>query len=184
VRGIESNPERIKNAEDALTFGAFLFTHNIQVTFLAFSLCALTLIGGMTILFYNGMILGAVAGMYLLDGEALFFFAWVGPHGALELPAIVFGGAAGLRLGKALFAPGIYSTASALRAAFTPVWRMLVWAMTTLVFAGMIEGSFSQFSAKTVPYPFKLSFALLLFIALLAFLFYKRKTELTAEVRR
>ena len=97
VARIESSEERIDSVGDAAAFGASLYTHNIQVSFLAFTLGALTLVGGIAILFYNGVILGAVAGMYWLDGVQGFFFAWVGPHGALEIPAIVFGGAAGLR---------------------------------------------------------------------------------------
>ena len=85
------------------------------MAFLAFSLGALTIAGGILLLFYNGVILGAVATMYILDGVPLFFFAWVGPHGALELPAIIFGGAAGLVAGRALLMPGDLSRAASLR---------------------------------------------------------------------
>ena len=106
VERIEASDERIESVGDAAAFGASLYTHNIQVSFLAFALGALTIVGGLVILFYNGAILGAVAGMYWLDGVHGFFFAWVGPHGALEIPAIVFGAAAGLRLGHALWLPG------------------------------------------------------------------------------
>ena len=85
---------------------SFLFSHNIQVSFLAFSLGALGLVAGWLLLFYNGVTLGAIAALYLLDDVQVFFLAWVGPHGSLEIPAIVFGGAAGLRLGQALLFPG------------------------------------------------------------------------------
>ena len=101
--------------------------------------------------------------MYFLDGVTTFFLAWVGPHGALELPAIVFGGAAGLRAGRALIAPGVRSQAAALRAAFPSVWRMMLATALVLVLAGLIEGSFSQFSARTFPYPLKIAVAALLF---------------------
>jgi len=43
--------------------------------------------------------------MYWLDGVQGFFFAG-GAARALEIPAIVFGAAAGLRLGQALWLPG------------------------------------------------------------------------------
>ena len=46
-----------------------------------------------------------------------------------------------------------------LRRALPAVWRMMVGVMLVLVLAGLIEGSFSQFSAKTVPYPFKIAVA-------------------------
>jgi uncharacterized membrane protein SpoIIM required for sporulation len=175
VERIEKNDERIANVEDAAVFGSQLYTHNIRVSFFAFSLAALSVVGGLWILFYNGVILGAVAATYLIDGVSVFFLAWVGPHGALELPAIVFSGAAGLVAGKALFLPGELSRSAALRRVFPGVWRMMVGVMLVLVLAGLIEGSFSQLSAKTVPYPLKIAVAVILHGALLVYLFLPRK---------
>jgi uncharacterized membrane protein SpoIIM required for sporulation len=171
VDRIEREPERIDSAQKASTFGAYLYTHNIQVAFLGFSLAALTIALGWVILFYNGLILGAITAQYLLEGVGTFFAAWVGPHGALELPAIVFACAAGLRLGSALLLPGEAGRPEALRRAFPPAWRILVTAALLLVMAGVIEGSFSQLSAKSVPYGFKIGFALALFAGMLAWLF-------------
>jgi uncharacterized membrane protein SpoIIM required for sporulation len=177
VAKIERGEERIANVEDALLFGASLYTHNIRVSFLAFALGALTIVLGLVILFYNGVILGAVGTLYVLDDVSLFFFAWVGPHGALELPAIVFGGAAGLLVGRALLMPGSLSRAASLRRVLPSVWRIIIGAALTLVCAGIIEGSFSQFSAKTVPYGLKISVAMLLFVGLLTYLFLRRTDE-------
>jgi uncharacterized membrane protein SpoIIM required for sporulation len=171
VAEIERNDERVDSLHHAAAFGSMLYTHNIQVSFLAFSLGALTVVGGWVILFYNGMILGAVAAMYLREGVGTFFIAWVGPHGALELPAIVFAAAAGLRMGHALLMPGDAGQGAAVRAAFTSVWRILLTAALVLVAAGLIEGSFSQFSSKTVPYALKIAVAALLFAALCLWLF-------------
>jgi uncharacterized membrane protein SpoIIM required for sporulation len=177
VEKIERNEERIDNVEKALVFGASLYTHNIKVSFLAFSLGALTLVLGILILFYNGVILGAVGTLYVLDDVGTFFWAWVGPHGALELPAIVFGGAAGLVVGRALLMPGDLSRGASLRRVLPSVWRMMIGAALTLVLAGIIEGSFSQFSAKTIPYALKIAVALVLFIGLMASLFLRRTEE-------
>jgi uncharacterized membrane protein SpoIIM required for sporulation len=141
------------------------------VSFLAMSLGAATIVGGLAILFYNGVILGVVATMYFVEGVHVFFLAWVGPHGALEIPAIVFAGAAGLRAGRALWLPGERSTAASLRAAFPAVAHMLLARVSVLVVAGLIEGSFSQFTAKTIPYEVKLGVAALLFVALMTWLF-------------
>lgn len=174
VERIESGKERIDSLEKAVGFGVSLYTHNIQVSFLAFSLGALTIVGGLWLLFYNGIILGAVAGLYVLDGVTGFFLAWVGPHGSLEIPAIVFGGAAGLRAGRALLLPGERSQACSLRAAFPAVWKMMAATMLTLVLAGLIEGSFSQFSARTFPYPLKIGVAAALLVSLFGYLFFRR----------
>jgi uncharacterized membrane protein SpoIIM required for sporulation len=174
VERIEASEERIDSLEDAAEFSSYLFSHNIQVSFLAFSLGALTLVGGAWILFYNGVLLGAVAASYLLDGVPVFFVAWVGPHGALELPAIVFGGAAGLRLGRALRLPGALATGTALRRALPSVWRMLLLTALVLVAAGVVEGSFSQMTARTIPYAAKIAVAALLFAGLVGWLFAPR----------
>jgi uncharacterized membrane protein SpoIIM required for sporulation len=174
VAKIENNKERIDNLDKALTFGASLYTHNIQVAFLAFSLGALTIGGGLLLLFYNGVILGAIAAMYIVDGVPLFFFAWVGPHGALELPSIVFAGAAGLVAGRALLMPGDLSRAASMRRVLPSVWRIITGTAFTLVLAGLIEGSFSQFSSRTFPYEAKIAVAVLLFLSLMTYLFLRR----------
>jgi len=177
VERLEKDEERIDTVEKAMTFGASLYTHNIQVTFLAFSLGALTIVGGLWLLFYNGVLLGAVATMYVLDGVPLFFFAWVGPHGALELPSIVFGGAAGIIAGRALLMPGDLSRAASLRRVLPAVWRIMIATAMTLVFAGLIEGSFSQFTANTFPYALKIGVAVVLFAILMLYLFARRLDE-------
>jgi uncharacterized membrane protein SpoIIM required for sporulation len=177
VEKIERHEERIDNVEKAALFGASLYTHNIQVSFLAFSLGALTILLGIVLLFYNGVILGAIGTLYALDHVSVFFFAWVGPHGALEIPAIIFGGAAGLVAGRALLMPGNLSRGASLRRVLPSVWRMIIGAALTLVMAGIIEGSFSQFSSKTVPYPLKIAVALLLFTGLMTYLFLRRTGE-------
>ncbi len=175
VARIEKDPERIESLGDAAEFGSMLYTHNIQVSFLAFSAGALTLVGGWLLLFYNGLILGAVGGMYAMDGVGTFFIAWVGPHGALELPAIIFSAAAGLRLGQALLTPGEFGRGEALRMAFPAVYRIMVTAALVLVAAGLIEGSFSQLSAKSVPYGFKIGVAAIIFMCLILWLFVLRR---------
>jgi len=170
VAHLEASPERIAGAGEAAGFASFLFTHNIQVSFLAFALGALTIVMGWVILAFNGVILGAVAATYLADGVGVFFLAWVGPHGALELPAIAIAGAAGMRLGDALWFPRGIGRAAALRQGAPAALRLLATAAGMLVVAGLIEGSFSQFTAKTIPYWFKISLAALLLTGAAAWL--------------
>jgi uncharacterized membrane protein SpoIIM required for sporulation len=177
VERIEASQERIQTLHEASESSSYLCSHNTQVSFLAFSLGALTLVGGAWLLFYNGVLLGAVAAAYLADGVGVFFVAWVGPHGALELPAIVFAGAAGLRLGRALLLPGDLSTGASLRLALPAVTRILLATALVLVAAGLVEGSFSQMSAKTIPYGMKIAIACGLFATLCGWLFLRRPAE-------
>ena len=170
VAALESGPERIDSAEKATSFGAFLYSHNIEVSFVAFTLSAATLFLGWLLVFYNGVLLGAVAAQYAVEGVGTFFLAWVGPHGVLELPAIVLAAAAGLRMGWAVVVPGEIGRPAAIRAAFAPAAWLLATSVLLLVFAGIIEGSFSQFSARLVPYPWKIAAAGVLATGLLGWL--------------
>ena len=175
VARIEDSHERIDTVSKAAQFGSFLYTHNIQVSFLVFALGAATLVGGLALMFSNGLILGALAGMYLIDGVGTFFIAWVGPHGALELPSIIIAGGAGMCLGRAVLVPGEIGRSQAVRLIIGDVVKMLFTACTVLVFAGLIEGSISQFSAKSVPYGLKIAISAVLFGGLLAWLFMTRR---------
>lgn len=177
VEHLEKSGERIDTVQAASVFASYLMSHNIQVSFLCFSLGALTILGGYSILFYNGVLLGALASQFVQEGVTTFFFAWVGPHGALELPAIIFSGAAGIKAGRALLLPGNLSVASSLRRAFPDLRRMLLGTAGILVFAGLIEGSFSQFTNQTFPYSFKITVAIALFVLLLSYLFVRRRSR-------
>ncbi len=169
----EAGKESIEDVDTAAAFGAQLYTHNIQVTFVAFSMAALTLVGGWFVLFFNGAILGAVMAAYLQDDVGVFFFAWVGPHGSLELPAIAFSGAAGFKMGTALFFPGDRTRGAAVRAARPAGWRILGAAAGRRVAGGRLAGSFSQWSKNVVPYGVKIAVAVVLFTFLFAYLYLK-----------
>jgi len=43
-------------------------------------------LGTIILLFYNGVILGAVVVDYILAGQATFLLGWLLPHGSFEIP--------------------------------------------------------------------------------------------------
>lgn len=171
VERIEKGDERVDTLSKAAGFGASLYAHNIRVSLLAFSLGALTIIGAWWFVFYQGVILGAVGAMYVIDGVQVFFLAWVGPHGSLEIPAIVFAAAAGIKAGHALLMPGDLTRGDSMRRVFPTLWKMLLATALTLVLAGLVEGGFSQLSSNAVPYGLKITVAALIFVALVSYLF-------------
>ena len=67
------------------------------------------------------------------------------------------------------------TTATSVRAAMPTVRRMMLATAAILVIAGQIEGSFSQFTNQTFPYPIKIGVAGLLFALLVIYLFLPRK---------
>lgn len=151
----------VSSAGRQAAFSAFLFTHNIRVSFLAFVLGATFGVGTAVVLFLNGVMLGSLAVAYHGAGEGLFFWAWILPHGVPELTAVFVAGGAGLHLGRAmLLAPrAAGGPLAALPAAGGDAVRLVLGAMPVLVVAGVIEGTVSQVHEPVLPYPLKLAFA-------------------------
>ena len=154
-------------------FSASLMQNNIRVSINALALGITWGLGTLLILFYNGVILGAVALDYMADGQTVFMFAWLLPHGSVEIPAILIGGQAGLVLGRALIGWG---TSDGLRTRFrktAPDLAHLAGGMAVLlVWAGIIEAFFSQYHAPVLPYPVKIAFGAVQLLGLGWFLFY------------
>src|SRR5207302_10510035 len=84
------------------SFSAFLMTHNTKVSIFTFALGMTWGVGTMIMLFYNGVILGAVALDYIAAGQTKFLLGWLLPHGVIEIPAILIAGQAGLLLARTL----------------------------------------------------------------------------------
>ena len=94
-------------------------------------------------LFYNGLLIGAIAALVGQNQLAYPFWAFVFPHGALELPAIFFAGGAGLLIAKALLLPGNYRRVDALKIYGYQSAQLVFGIVPLLVIAGLIEGFFS-----------------------------------------
>lgn len=158
------------SGDEAAQFSSFLFTHNIQVSFLVFALGITFGIGTASLLFYNGVPLGALAMQYHQAGEDLFFWAWILPHGIPEMTSIFIAGGAGLLLARGLLMPGRRRRRDALVAEARRAARLVVGTMPILVVAGFIEGTISQLHEPVLPYWLKLVFALLVGTGLFAWL--------------
>jgi len=117
-----------------------IFTNNIQVTFIAFAGGLLLTLGTAWILVQNGVTLGAVAGLAAGAGNGRSFVELVTAHGVLELSCIVVAGAAGMRMGWAIVAPGYRRRGDALRVEARAAVEIVVGTAPWLVGAGLVEG--------------------------------------------
>ncbi|MFC1857277.1 stage II sporulation protein M [Thermodesulfobacteriota bacterium] len=164
---IEKDPLKGRKA----TFSAYLMTHNIKVSILVFALGMTWGMGTIVVLFYNGTLLGATALDYVLSGESKFLLGWLLPHGAIEIPAILLAGQAGLVLAGALIGWG---KPVSLRARFRKISADLVTLIAgvalLLVWAGVIEAFFSQYHEPTLPYELKILFGIAELVFLVLFL--------------
>lgn len=161
---------QVASAGHASVFSAFLFTHNIKVTFFVFALGITFGLGTGLVLFYNGLPLGALAMQYHLAGEGLFFWGWILPHGIPELTQIFIAGGAGLMIGRGMLLPGRRRRGRAVREEAQNAVLLVVGGMPILVLAGVIEGTISQIHAPTLPYWVKLTFAAVVGVGLYVYL--------------
>jgi uncharacterized membrane protein SpoIIM required for sporulation len=153
------------------SFSAQLMTHNIQVTVMTLAAGVTWGVGTIVLLFYNGVILGAVSADYVGAGYGQFLAAWLLPHGSIEIPAILLGGQAGLVLAGALIGWGERtSRAERLRAVAHDLLAIALGAAVLLVWAGIVEAFVSQYHQPVLPYSLKIAFGVLQMAALSIFL--------------
>jgi uncharacterized membrane protein SpoIIM required for sporulation len=118
-------------------------------------------------LFYNGLSIGAIATLVGQNGLAYPFWAFVFPHGALELPAIFIAGGGGLLVARGLLFPGRYRRRDALRIYGLQSAQLVIGIVPMLLIAGSIEGFFSP--QEVIPSPVKYLAGTGLFILLMLY---------------
>lgn len=122
----------------------FYISNNISVAFRTFASGILFGVGSIFFLVYNGLLMGAVAG-HLTNAEfTQTFFTFVVGHGSFELTAICIAGAAGLKLGYALLAPGNLSRKESLKRAGHIAIQLVYGVIIMLVIAAFIEAFWSS----------------------------------------
>lgn len=172
--------ERVAHEENAgdrnidghkASFSSYLMTHNTKVSIFTLALGMTWGIGTVVILFTNGVMLGAVALDYTLAGEGVFLLGWLLPHGSVEIPAIVLAGQAGLVLGRAIIGWGKpVSFKMRLRNVSRDLVTLIFGVSVLLVWAGIVEGFFSQYHEPVIPYGVKIGFGAVELVLLTLFL--------------
>lgn len=120
-----------------------IMVNNIRVAFETVAGGGLLGLRTVYILLFNGALLGAIGALVGQGNLAWPFWAFVFPHGALELPAIFLAGGAGFLIARALLWPGIYSRRDALKRYGQQAAHLTFGLVPMLVIAGLIEGFFS-----------------------------------------
>lgn len=177
---IETPQERVKREESAThdylaghkaSFSAFLQTHNIQVSIMAFAYGASWGLGTLYILFQNGLMLGAVVVDYVQAGETPFLIGWLLPHGSFEIPAITLAGQAGLVLAGAIIGwRRPLSLRDRLGAVAGDLVTLMAGVCLMLIWAGFIESFLSQYHEPVLPYSLKIGFGCVELVLLISFL--------------
>jgi uncharacterized membrane protein SpoIIM required for sporulation len=155
-----------------------IMANNVQVTFFAFAGGILAGLGTMLLLVINGVSIGAVAGLFQNEGAASMLWAFVAPHGVIELSAICIAGGAGLLMGSALVFPGRRRRLDALAERAREAVSLLAGTTLLLILAGLMEGFVSP---AHIPAAAKLGIATVVAAAALAYLLVGGRAAARAE---
>ncbi|HHP7232443.1 MAG TPA: stage II sporulation protein M [Xenococcaceae cyanobacterium] len=116
---------------------------------------------------FNGLHIGTISALVAQNNLSYPFWAFVFPHGSIELPAIFLAGGAGLLIAQAIIFPGQYRRIDALKQNGQKVAQLLFGIVPMLIIAGIIEGFFSP--NPVIPDAVKYLAGIGLFVLLVAY---------------
>lgn len=146
------------------TFAAWLWVNNVRVSLLVLALGMTFGVGTALVLAFNGALLGAVAADFVVAGQTRFLLGWLLPHGAVEIPAILAAGQAGLAMGGALLGVGTAARrplAERLAEVRNDLLSLIGGAAALLVWAAVVESFLSQHHEPRLPYGIKIAIGVL-----------------------
>ncbi len=145
-----------------------IMTNNIGVCLRSIAGGLMAGLGTLYILIFNGIMIGGIAALVAQNNLAYPFWAFVLPHGALELPAIFISGGAGLMIAKALLFPEGYRRLDAFKIEGPKIAQIIFGMIPMLLVAGTIEGFISPNPA--IPDFVKYLLGTVIFCALIAYI--------------
>ena len=158
---------REQGAEKELRMLAFYIANNVRIDFQCFAGGIAFGLGSVFYLIYNGLQIGAAAGYLTEMGYIETFWGFVAGHSAPELIGAVLSGAAGLKIGLALIAPGRKRRLEALKVAAQGAVRLLYGAAALTFCAAFIEALWSPI--RTLPFALKIGAGIAVWLILLSY---------------
>jgi uncharacterized membrane protein SpoIIM required for sporulation len=159
---------RYRTADSDWAMFGFYIRNNIGVAFQCFASGLFAGVGSLFFLALNGAYGGAIGGYLTERGLSSTFYSFVATHASFELTAIVLAGAAGLRIGHSMLAPGRLTRTQALVLSAREAIVIVYGVTAMLLIAAGIEAFWS--SASTVPHTIKYGVAAFCWILVLAYL--------------
>jgi len=155
------------NADSQLMMFGYYIWNNVRIDFQCFASGILFGLGSVFYLLFNGIQIGSVAGYLTQQGYIQTFWGFVAGHSSWELLGAAIAGAAGLKLGWALVAPGQYKRLDALKRASRVAVRLLYGAAGMTTCAAFVEAFWSSISAT--PFALKVGVGLAFWALFLAY---------------
>lgn len=123
-------------------FGFYVW-NNVRIGFQTFAGGVLAGLGTLFFLLFNGVYIGVVIGHLTQTGLGPQIWSFVAGHSAFELGAIAISGAAGLKLGAALVAPGARTRRLAMVEEGRTAFRLMGGSALMFFVAAIVEGFWS-----------------------------------------
>jgi uncharacterized membrane protein SpoIIM required for sporulation len=180
---IERDFENYYSSQPAQNFASQVFLNNVRVAILAFAAGILLCVFTALILVYNGANVGMAGGLFTHVGEWERFWGLILPHGLLEISAVIVAGAAGLRLGWTVIAPGNRTRWRALTDDGRYIGNVVIGLVLAMLIAGLIEGFVT---GRPWPTSLRIGIGVIAFVAFWAWpiLNGRRAARIDAEARR
>jgi uncharacterized membrane protein SpoIIM required for sporulation len=159
---------------DLMMFG-FYISNNVQIDLQVLAGGIFFGLGSLFFIIYNALHIGAIAGHLTQVGYGENFWGFVAGHSAFELTGLVLAGAAGLRIGHALVAPGRRSRGAALHAAGRPAAVLVYGAAMLTTAAAVIEAFWS--SRVSLPLEVKIAFGVAMAVVTVVYFTFAGRTR-------
>lgn len=157
----EGEPEVAEqmNTGQLADYSSQLVTNNIGVSLSAFALGITLGIATAWLIFFNGIMMGALGAVFWEAGAWHAFATGILPHGVLEIPAILIGGAAGFVLAQALWQAKPWPRSEELARKAKEALLLLFGVVPLMAAAALLEGGVARAADVIIPPVVKLMVA-------------------------
>jgi uncharacterized membrane protein SpoIIM required for sporulation/uncharacterized RDD family membrane protein YckC len=156
-------------------------TNNIGVTFAAFASGMTAGLVTVFLLAFNGVMIGGAVGLFASMDVGHLIWAFVAPHGVLELFAICVAGGGAFHMASAILLPGTRTRREAMVVRGRRAIRLIAAATMLLIVAGAIEGFISP---RVWPIEWKFAVSGVTAVFLLLFLSLGRRPRAAVDEER
>ena len=167
--GYVSIPEEIRPV-----VASRIISNNVTVTYLTFAMGLTAGIGTILMLVFNGVAIGSGVGLFASRGVARLIFAFIAPHGVLELSAICIAGGGGLLIAKGILLPLNRTRRDALVENGKRAIDLIAASTLLLIVAGTLEGLVSP---RVWPLTWKLTISGVTALLMLGYLSLGRRVK-------
>jgi uncharacterized membrane protein SpoIIM required for sporulation len=161
----------VASTGELAAFSSLLFRNNMSVSLTAFALGITFGIGTAWLLWYNGILMGVLAAVFLQAGQLRAFLTGVLPHGVLEIPAILIAGGAGFLLAQGLIQARPWPRLQELARTGKEALLLVAGCFPLLVVAAVLEAVVARAPDRYLVSGFKLAVAALFGLLFVIYVF-------------